>query len=270
MPKTQNLAIDLLRIDGDTQSRLKINQDTVDDYAELIDTSTWPFPPLDVFHDGTDYFVADGFHRLLAGQRAKRGSIPCRVHKGTSRDARIFGMTANDKHGMRLTRADKRACVEWLLGNGTNMPRSTQRAIAVTAGVSLWLVKEVVASRKEDSLRGKCPTPATGGKGRKTPPPPSRGGSGEDDRTEALGTKPKETAPTSLRKGTDKRRGRPPKKLDRGAYYKQWDQAIGPLVRLVDKIADGLGESRNGHHRDVQEHLNDATETMMDWLKVEK
>lgn len=145
MPKTENLAIDLLRIDGDTQSRIALNQDTVNEYADRIVDSDWPFPPLDVFHDGSEYFVGDGFHRLLAGRRVKRGSIPCRVHKGTARDARIFGMTANDKHGMRMTSADKRACIEWLLDGGEKM---TQKAIARSAGVSLRTVKAVVAEQK--------------------------------------------------------------------------------------------------------------------------
>ena len=103
--KTAPLSLDLLRIDGGTQSRLCINQDAVDDYAEIISAAPateWPFPPLDVFHDGSAYFVADGFHRCLGAVRAKRGSVPCVVHKGTATDALVFGMTANDRHGLRM------------------------------------------------------------------------------------------------------------------------------------------------------------------------
>ncbi len=261
MPKTQNLAIDLLRIDGGTQSRVAINQDAVGEYADLIVDQNWPFPPLDVFHDGSEYFVGDGFHRVLAAQRAKRGSIPCLVHKGTAKDARIFGMTANDKHGMRMTRADKRACVEWLLDNGGKM---TQKAIAEAAGVSARTVQMMVAESRKSSK----PTPQSDAQ--IAPYPPSGGGSGEDGRTDADGTDAQETAPTPPRNGTAKRGGSPPKQLDRRAYYKQWDSAIGPLVRLVDKIAREVGDSHNGHHRDVQEHLSDATDCMMEWMEVEK
>ena len=144
--KTTPLAIDLLRLDGDTQSRVRICPDTVDDYAELIESNgSWPLGPLDVFHDGSDYWVADGFHRTLAGQQAKRASLPCRIHKGTVRDARIFAMTANDKHGLRMTREDKRACVEWLLDT---FPRMTQREVATKAGVSARTVQYIVADRK--------------------------------------------------------------------------------------------------------------------------
>lgn len=66
------------------------------------------------------------------------------------------------------------------------------------------------------------------------------------------------------------KRKQPPKQLDRQAYFKQWDNAIGPLVRLVDKIANGVGESKSKHHNAVQKLLNDATETMMEWMGVAK
>jgi len=152
MAKTQILSVDTIRIDAGTQSRISIDEEVVEDYADLIAESDgeWPFGPLDVFHDGTDYLVADGFHRTLAAQRAKRSSIPCRVHKGTVKDARIFGMTANDRHGLRMSRADKRACVEWLLDNGDKM---TQAEIASKAGVSIRLVKYVVAERKAPKVQ---------------------------------------------------------------------------------------------------------------------
>lgn len=145
VPKT--LSVDLLRIDGGTQNRLSINEDVVEDYAEIIAgcNGKWPFAPLDVFHDGTDYYVADGFHRTLGAIRAKRSSVPCEIRKGTAKDARVFGMTANDRHGLRMSRADKRACVEWLLENEQKL---TQDEISHKAGVSKRLVQMIVADRK--------------------------------------------------------------------------------------------------------------------------
>lgn len=66
------------------------------------------------------------------------------------------------------------------------------------------------------------------------------------------------------------KKAKPPKKLDRGAYFKQWDKAIGPLVRLVDKIAAGVGEEKSKAHQAVQRHLNDATKAMMAWMEVKE
>lgn len=64
--------------------------------------------------------------------------------------------------------------------------------------------------------------------------------------------------------------GKPPKQYDRSFWYKQWNTSIGPLVRLVDKIARELGESKCSSHGVVQDHLNIATEEMADWMKVKK
>jgi hypothetical protein len=64
--------------------------------------------------------------------------------------------------------------------------------------------------------------------------------------------------------------GPPPRKLDRGAYYQQWDNAIAPVVKLVDKIAEGLGERHDPHQVAIQDRLNEATEEMMEWMGVEK
>lgn len=63
-------------------------------------------------------------------------------------------------------------------------------------------------------------------------------------------------------------RRQPPKKLDRAGYYAMWNNAIGPLVRLVDKIADGVGERRDPHHEAIQDKLNEATEEMMAWMRI--
>lgn len=145
--KTETLSIDLLRLDGDTQSRIEVNAETVDDYADLIKAAgkEWPFEPLTVFHDGSHYFVADGFHRTMAAINSKRSSIPCVVKRGTCRDARIYGMTANDKHGLRMSRDDRRINVVWLL---ETYPELKQGEVAEKAGVSIRTVSAVVAERK--------------------------------------------------------------------------------------------------------------------------
>jgi len=217
----KSLSIDLLRIDAGTQNRVSINEDVVEDYAELIAQSNgkWPFAPLDVFHDGSDYYVGDGFHRTLGAKRANRSSIPCEIHKGTARDARIFGMTANDRHGLRMSRADKRACVEWLLDNE---PQMTQEEIGRKAGVSKRLVQFIAAERRSKKAQiapfGGSRQGSTSAKGKpgsvaNQNAPPSQtpassaptgeaaDSSGEDERTDSPGTKPQEHDPRPPRNG---------------------------------------------------------------------
>ena len=61
----------------------------------------------------------------------------------------------------------------------------------------------------------------------------------------------------------------PPKKFDRAAYYKRWDSTIGPLCRLVEEIARGVGEQGNPAHKAIRGQLEAATETMAEWMGVE-
>jgi len=146
--KERTLSIDEITTDAGTQARIGLSDDTVTEYADAIaeaNGSGWPLGPIDVFHDGSRYYLADGFHRTMAAIQINRASIPCRIHKGTRTDALIFGMTANDRHGLRMSRADKRRCVEWLLDNQSTW---TQQKIAETAGVSLRTVAYIVAERK--------------------------------------------------------------------------------------------------------------------------
>ena len=65
-------------------------------------------------------------------------------------------------------------------------------------------------------------------------------------------------------------KGKPPKKYDRSFWYKQWNASIGPLCRLVEKIADGVGERQGARHKGVREALETATQNMMEWMKVKR
>jgi uncharacterized ParB-like nuclease family protein len=102
------------RIDGGTQPRAGIDESAVADYAERITVGD-EFPPVDVFQDGANYWLADGFHRYHGHARAGKSKIAATIHKGTCRDAILFSVGVNDKHGLRRTNEDKRKAVETLL-----------------------------------------------------------------------------------------------------------------------------------------------------------
>ena len=68
MIKTLNLAV--LRLDGDTQARLALSQEKVQEYAALMEDGE-EFRPIDAFFDGSDYWLADGFHRYFATKANK-------------------------------------------------------------------------------------------------------------------------------------------------------------------------------------------------------
>ena len=83
----RTLSTDLIRLDGDTQTRAEINEETVADYAEIwaANATSYPFDaPCVVMFDGSEYWMADGFHRAIAAARVDRDRIDCDVHNGTS------------------------------------------------------------------------------------------------------------------------------------------------------------------------------------------
>lgn len=111
------LAIDLIKTDGGTQMRAELSVDVYMDYRDKILAGV-EFPPLDVFFDGSEYWLADGFHRFYGHREAKRGSVKAIVHNGTVRDAILFAVGANDGHGLRRNKLDKRNAISTLLNDG--------------------------------------------------------------------------------------------------------------------------------------------------------
>ena len=139
------LNMELLRIDGGTQSRSAISQDQIDNYAEAM-ASGDKFPDVTVFFNGLEYYLADGFHRYFATKKLGKASICCNVVTGTLRDAILFSKGANFDNGLPRTNADKRKNVndmlddfEWQFWNNAE--------IAKACRVSAEFVRKVKAER---------------------------------------------------------------------------------------------------------------------------
>lgn len=134
-PRIQGLPLSLIRIDANTQSRVGVSTELIDEYAEAWLHSA-EFPPLDVFmsRDG-GYYLADGFHRYLAAKKVAKTSVLCRVFRGSARDAFLFACTTNQSHGLRRTNADKRYMVCRFLNDPTWVTWTDSR-IAEHCGVS--------------------------------------------------------------------------------------------------------------------------------------
>jgi hypothetical protein len=144
--------IPLARIkDGGAQIRVEMRPETINDYAnDLLDGAI--FPPIVVFYDGSDYWLADGFHRVEAGRKISRETIVPEIREGSSRDAVLHGIGSNAAHGLRRTQADKRRAVERLLKD-PEWARWSDRKIGEVAKVDH---KTVGTIRRE--LAGEFPT----------------------------------------------------------------------------------------------------------------
>jgi uncharacterized ParB-like nuclease family protein len=140
-PQVKKLNLNAIRTDGGTQPRERINMDVVGDYAEAIKVGI-EFPPVIVFHDGAEYWLADGFHRFHAHKQAGKASIEAEVRAGTLLDAKLLAVGANGSHGLRRTNDDKRRAVQMVLDEPAWKDWS-DRNIAEACGVSAPFVASI-------------------------------------------------------------------------------------------------------------------------------
>lgn len=150
--QTVTLPISAIRTDGGTQMRAGLNEVAIHDYLiDMIQAGGWgSFPPVTVYHDGQDHWLADGFHRLaayrlIATPRDADGPIPCApaiVLAGTQRDAVLHAAGANASHGLRRSNADKRRAVLTLLSD-PEWARWSDREIARRCRVDHGTVAEL-------------------------------------------------------------------------------------------------------------------------------
>jgi hypothetical protein len=101
------------------------------------------FPPVVVFHDGTDHWLADGFHRWYGHDMAEIPDILADVREGGQRDAILYSVSANAEHGWRRSNEDKRRAVDALLED-SEWAAWSDREIARRCGVH----NETVAARR--------------------------------------------------------------------------------------------------------------------------
>lgn len=143
-----NLSLDHIRIDGGTQARAGLSEETLRDYVALLEDGV-QFPPVVVFYDGAAYWLADGFHRVEAAYRVADSGIMAEVRSGTRRDAVLYACGANSSHGLRRTRADVQRAIDLLLRDDEWVQwadREIARRVGCTHGTVSRRRAELVAS----------------------------------------------------------------------------------------------------------------------------
>lgn len=210
---TEIFSIDLIRLDGGTQSRAQIDQITVDAYAESIRNDA-VFPPVVVFYDGKEYWLADGFHRVQAYKQEGCVTIGADIRSGTRREAILYSVGANAKHGLRRSNADKRRAVETLLRD-EEWSKKSDRWIAEKCGVSYMTV-----ARHREELPQSDTSTRTGQDGKEYPVKPKRRepaqGGGEQSQSYSTGTpenKPREVGNNEPHPALARQRSAPPVEL---------------------------------------------------------
>ena len=199
----KTLALSAIRTNGGTQTRVQLNAAAVKEYGEAM-TEGVHFPPVIVFFDGTDHWLADGFHRVQASMDIGALSIDAEIRPGNQRDARLYSVGANAAHGLRRTNDDKRRAVSVLLDDA-EWKAWSDRKIADLCGVSITFVsalrrpevaekqaeaKTKSASKKAESSAQEYPTKPKGCSPT-TPPEPD---SSLDSESSEKATPPDESA----------------------------------------------------------------------------
>lgn len=185
---SERVAIGKIRLDGGTQSRASIDADTVARYVEVLGNGK-KLPEIAIFFDGTDYWCADGFHRVKAWTETGAKTAPCEVHQGDRRDAVLYSVGANDAHGKPRTNADKRRAVMLLLSD-EEWQKKSDRWIAEKCLVSNNFVGSLRPKQLSSDDSSK---PRTGkdGKARALPKPkPAHEPKAEAEETLALPPEP--------------------------------------------------------------------------------
>lgn len=158
----QKLQIEKIRLDGGTQPRAEINQAVVEEYADLYRAGV-SMPPIEVFFDGVDYWLADGFHRWNAAQNAGLSTIEANVRPGTRDEARWFALSANQTHGLRRSSEDKERAVKSALKHPKGMGMSDSQ-IGEYLGIS---DKTVAKYRREMESTSEIPKSTAGAASRR-------------------------------------------------------------------------------------------------------
>jgi hypothetical protein len=144
--KTMNLAF--LRTDGGTQARVQLDQNIVNEYAEHMKDGD-KFPELIAYHDGSDYWLADGFHRYFAYKSADIKEAEVEVRSGTLEDAQLFAYSANCRRGLSMSAEDNRNVVILMLKH-PKWSLWTYAEISKHVGVSKMTVSRIAKTLEPD------------------------------------------------------------------------------------------------------------------------
>lgn len=145
----KKIDISAIRTDGGTQARLKLDYDVVKEYAECMKDGE-KFPPVTVFHDGSEYWLANGFHRYFATKSNGELEIECEVKQGTLDDAVLYAFSADGRQGLSRSDEDKRSIIIRMLQHPV-WGKWSNAEIAKHVGVSKMTVGRVKASLEKDN-----------------------------------------------------------------------------------------------------------------------
>lgn len=161
------LELTKIRTDGGTQMRTSLDHDVIESYAESM-RSNDKFPHLTVFFDGEHHWLADGFHRLEAMKILGKDVAVVDAIQGSLREAILFAVGANAKHGLRRSREDKQRAIKLLL-HDAEWGKKSDRWIAERCGVHHEIVRRLRNAPDQLAQSASCERKGRDGRTRRLP-----------------------------------------------------------------------------------------------------
>jgi hypothetical protein len=140
-PEAPSLPLRSICIDWTINARAAMRREATLEYAAALRDGA-RFPPVTVFFDGETFWLADGFHRYVAYEIAGITDVPVEIRLGTPRAAALHSAAANNLHGLRPTRTDRRKSIVRMLQDA-EWARWSDRQIASLCGADAAMVSEL-------------------------------------------------------------------------------------------------------------------------------
>lgn len=146
-PDRLKVSIEKVVIEDSISPRSGLDDELIAQLEEVLNEKGW-LPPLTAFQMGGRLVLADGLHRLLAHQRHGSTHVQIERHHGPLREAELFALFANTRHGRRLSREEVRASIrKWL--NDDEFKLATNTEIAQLCHCSPPTVAKVRKEREQ-------------------------------------------------------------------------------------------------------------------------
>lgn len=144
MNNTVTKSVKLTDIDPkqEFQPRVKLDPETINEYARQMSEDGIEFPPITVFKNAEGgYVLTSGYHRYEAHKVLDKEEIEAEIHEYTSDiDILKHAIESNTNHGKPFSNADKRKAVTLVLKKASDW---SDWHIARLCKVSNHLVKDV-------------------------------------------------------------------------------------------------------------------------------
>jgi hypothetical protein len=244
----KKLNLEAIRLDGETQARVALDSDQVAEYAEAMRDGD-KFPAIVVFHDGSDYWLADGFHRYHATKQLGHASVEAEVKTGTKEEAQIYSFGANARRGLSTNPEDNRSIITRMLAHPISSTW-TLGEVARHVGVSKMTVSRVKASLQPKAQKAEEDTKKTYQR--------------KDGQTVTI-----DTAKSKTKKAAEPKLEEPTQEPE----HDERDQRIAELMdtvselnaenqKLRDMVAVGSWDASEIEKIDAQDTLNDLREQL--------